>query len=298
MLAEVPRFHRAARALLAKEPNSDAPLRDFLSDHRFTDYFVNHFAIPLVACVWSCSPGIALDYPARYLFSFLSNHGMLRIKGSPQWQTIVGGSREYVNRIASEIADIRMDTAVTAVTRRADDITITTSAGASDTYDAAVIATHPDQTLALLTNPTEPEREVLGSFNYSPNLIQLHSDESLLPQSSRAQASWNFRTNSCGGTEGAPVAVTYDMNRLQTIHSPHRYLVSLNSTVEVDPTRTTAQLSYSHPQYTPHSIAAQRRLPELNSGRLAFAGAYHGWGFHEDGARSGLAAARSLGARW
>lgn len=298
MLTEIPRFHRAARKLLATSDTGDAPLRDFLSQNRFTDYFTNHFAIPLVACVWSCSPGIALDYPARYLFSFLNNHGMLRIWGSPQWKTLVGGSREYVSRIAMTLPDIRLGTRVTGVDRHPDHVEIRTSNGTVEHYDAAVIATHPDQALAVLTRPTDLERTLLGAFTYSGNPTQLHSDESLLPRSIRARASWNFRTTSCGGSAAAPVVVTYDMNRLQRIDSPNRYLVSLNSASEIDPPTVREQMNYSHPQYTPRSVEAQRRLPELNSPQLAFAGAYHGWGFHEDGAASGLAAARALGARW
>lgn len=298
MLTEIPRFHRAARKLLATESGGDEPLRDFLSRNRFSEYFVDHFAIPIVACVWSCSPGIALDYPARYLFSFLDNHGMLRIWGSPQWQTIVGGSLEYVNRIAEAIPDIRLSNGVSSIHRDGDRLTITTDSGVIDTYDAAVIATHPDQALAMLANATDLERKLLGAFTYSPNPTQLHSDESILPRSRRARASWNFRTQSCGGSATEPVSVTYDMNHLQRIDSPNRYLVSLNSAAEIDPSRVREQMSYSHPQYTPTSVEAQRRLPELNSPRLAFAGAYHGWGFHEDGARSGIAAARALGARW
>lgn len=298
MLTEIPRFHRAARKLLATGATDDAPLRDFLTQHRFSDYFINHFAIPLVACVWSCSPGIALDYPARYLFSFLNNHGMLRISGSPQWRTIVGGSRDYVNRIADALPDIRLRSGVTAVDRHAGHIAVTTITDTVDHFDAAVIATHPDQALAMLAKPTDLERKLLGAFDYSSNLTQLHSDDSLLPRSVRARASWNFRTQSCGGTASGPVAVTYDMNRLQRIDSPNRYLVSLNSATEIDPATVREHMSYSHPQYTPSSVEAQRRLPELNSPRLAFAGAYHGWGFHEDGARSGLAAARALGSRW
>lgn len=298
MLTEIPRFHRAARKLLATRGTDDAPLRDFLTQNRFTDYFTNHFAIPLVACVWSCSPGIALDYPARYLFSFLNNHGMLRIWGSPRWQTLVGGSREYVNRIAMALPHIRLESRVTEVDRHPNHVEIMTNADTVHHYDAAVIATHPDQALAMLTHPTELERELLGAFTYSANPTQLHSDESLLPRSVRARASWNFRTSSCGGSAAAPVAVTYDMNRLQRIDSPNRYLVSLNATAEIDPKSMRERMSYSHPQYNLKSIEAQQRLPQLNSPRLAFAGAYHGWGFHEDGASSGIAAALALGASW
>lgn len=298
LLSEVPHFHRAARALLTAASQDDMPFRAFLNQHRFSEYFTNHFAVPLVACVWSCPPGVALDYPARYLFSFLDNHGMLRIRRSPDWHTVVGGSRSYVDRIADAVNDIRLNTAVAAITRHQDHVSITTREGATHDYESAVIATHPDQALSMLTEATPLERDVLGAFDYSPNLVELHSDESLLPRIPRARASWNYQMPSCSPPVGMPVAVTYDMNRLQHIDSPNRYLVSLNARLQTDPKTVRRRMNYAHPQYTPRSVAAQRRLPQLNSVRLAFAGAYHGWGFHEDGARSGVSAARSLGSRW
>lgn len=301
LLAEVPRFHRAARAQL--NPGSDPAgteetFRQFLERGRFSEYFVNHFAIPLVACVWSCPPANALDYPARYLFSFLSNHGMLRISGSPKWQTVVGGSQAYVARIASELAEVRLGAEVTGLTRQVDGVVVQDSAGAAENYDAAVLATHPDQALRVLNTPTGLERDVLGAFSYSANQVTLHNDSSLLPSSTGASASWNYRTSGCEPNQPDPVLVTYDMNLLQQIRSPNRHLVSLNAAGAVKPGAVVSQMSYSHPVYNRRTLAAQRRLPHLNSPRLAFAGAYHGWGFHEDGARSGAAAARALGARW
>ncbi|CAM3666259.1 NAD(P)/FAD-dependent oxidoreductase [Smaragdicoccus niigatensis] len=298
MLPEIPRFHRAARALVAAPIAPTQTLREFLDEHRFSPYFVDHFAIPLVSCVWSCPESIALDYPAAYLFSFLDNHGMLRIWGSPQWQTVVGGSREYVNRIAGVLPDIRLNSPVATVIRKEDGVEIRTADLPPESFDAVVIATHPDQALSMLADPTELEHDVLGAFEYSPNSVRLHSDESVLPMIGKARASWNYWSSSCGAVNEPPV-ITYDMNRLQRIESPNRFLVSLNAADDaVDPTSVYDEMSYAHPQYTPGSVAAQRRLPELNTGRTVFAGAYHGWGFHEDGARSGLAAARALGARW
>ncbi|MCE5292489.1 MAG: FAD-dependent oxidoreductase [Nocardiaceae bacterium] len=298
MLIEVPRFHRAARKLLASEDHSDQTLGEFLDRHEFTQYFIDHFVTPLVACVWSCPDVIALDYPARYLFSFLNNHGMLRIWGSPQWQTVVGGSREYVNRIAEQLPDVRLNTPVVGVTRHSGRVEVQVDSGRSESFDAVVIATHADQALALLADATALEKEVLGAFEYSPNRAQLHSDEFQLPVSDRARASWNYRSFTCGASISDPPTITYDMNRLQRIATSQRYLVSLNASDDVHPACIHADMNYTHPQFTPTSVAAQRRLPELNTERVAFAGAYHGWGFHEDGARSGLAAARALGARW
>lgn len=296
MLVEVPRFHRAARSHL--DSPDDSTLRMFLARNNFTQYFVDHFAIPLVACVWSCPPGVALDYPAHYLFAFLNNHGMLRILGSPQWHTVVGGSREYVNRVAASVDEVRCETKVTGIARKNDGVDITSSDGAVDSYQGVIVATHPDQALSMLTDASPIEKEVLGAFRYTPNLAQLNNDESLLPVSPRARASWNYRSTTCRASSDSPAAITYDMNRLQHIDGPHRYLVTLNAATRVAPNAVRRRINYAHPQYTPESVAAQRRLPELNTSQLAFAGAYHGWGFHEDGARSGAAAARILGAQW
>ncbi|HEY0951602.1 FAD-dependent oxidoreductase, partial [Nocardioides sp.] len=258
-------------------------------------YFRRHFMEPLVAAVWSCDPAIALEYPARYLFAFLSHHGMLSISGSPQWRTVTGGSHEYVRRVAAAIDEVRTGTKVTSVLETADGVEVTDGNGAVTTYDAVVIATHPGQALAMLADPTPAHREVLGEIGYSPNVALLHTDTALLPGAEQARASWNFR-RPVG--ERGHVTVTYDLTRLQRLPTRTHYLVTLGGEDLVDPASVIARMEYEHPLYTPTSVAAQRRLPELDSDRIAFAGAYHGWGFHEDGAGSGLAAAERLGFDW
>ena len=170
MLSEVPRFHRAARRLLAAAPPTPSPeqtLGEFLADGGFSEYFTAHFALPLVAAVWSCPPGTALSYPARYLFAFLANHGMLAISGSPSWRTVTGGSRSYVERAAKRLHDIRLSTPVRAVRRHGDGAEVRDAAEVTQQFDAVVIATHPDQALRLLEAPTQAEREVLGAFRYT-----------------------------------------------------------------------------------------------------------------------------------
>ncbi len=294
MLGEVPRFHRRARTLLEGD-GDDVTLGDFLDRHGFSAYFRRHFMEPLVAAVWSCDPVVALEYPARYLFAFLSHHGMLSVTGSPQWRTVSGGSREYVRRVAAAIDEVRTGTKVTSVLETPHGVEVTDGNGTVTTYDAVVIATHPGQALAMLADPTPAQREVLGAIGYSPNVALLHTDTSLLPRAERARASWNFRRPR---EERGHVTVTYDLTRLQRLPTPTRYLVTLGGEDLVDPATVVARMEYEHPLYTPASVAAQRRLPELDSDRVAFAGAYHGWGFHEDGARSGLAAAERLGFRW
>jgi predicted NAD/FAD-binding protein len=299
MLGEVPRFHRRAKALLAEPSRTgDTTLRDFLEEGGFSSYFCRHFMEPLVAAVWSCDPAVALDYPARYLFEFLSHHGMLSVTGSPEWRTVVGGSREYVARVAAGLHDVRLGTKVTSVVETADGVRLTDGNGVTTTYDAVVVATHPDQALAMLDEPTPAQRRALAAMPYSENVALLHTDTSVLPRSERARASWNFLRPAAGRGDRAAVTVTYDLTRLQRLATRTHYLVTLGGEDLVDPDRVFARMEYAHPTYTPDSVAAQRSLPEANTARVAFAGAYHGWGFHEDGARSGAAAAAHLGLPW
>lgn len=295
-LADVPRFHRAARRLLASGDTS-ATFDDFLRAGRFPAHFVSHFAVPLVAAVWSCAPDTALRYPAGYLFRFLDHHGLLSVTGSPQWKTVTGGSATYVERIAKGLSSVRTTTPVRAVVRGAARATVVTADGESAEHAAVVIAVHPDQALRLLADPTEEERRVLGAFTYSRNPAVLHRDTGLLPRSPHARASWNYRLPSCTARPGA-VQVSYDMNRLQRLpaHEPH--IVTLNPGGRVDESAVLARMTYEHPVYTAESVAAQRLLPTLRSPVTAYAGAYHGWGFHEDGCRSGVEAARHLGVTW
>ncbi|NDZ62610.1 NAD(P)-binding protein [Streptomyces anulatus] len=305
MLAEVPRFHRAARALLelpesgtggASGP-SGMTLGEFARRGRFSAYFHAHFLTPMVSAVWSCDPVTALRYPARYLFRFLAHHGMLAIGGSPVWRTVTGGSRSYVDRVVKQLAAVHTATPVRAITRHADGVDITTEDGTRTPYDSVVIATHPDQALRLLTDPTDAERGTLGAFRYSRNPTLLHTDTTLLPRARGARASWNYLMPSCAA-DADRVTVSYDMTRLQRLDAPETFVVTLNGSDRVDPASVRARMVYEHPVYTPESVEAQDRLPALSGPVTAYAGAYHGWGFHEDGCRSGAAAAAALGVRW
>ncbi|GAB3016893.1 hypothetical protein GCM10011376_03210 [Nocardioides flavus (ex Wang et al. 2016)] len=296
MLLEIPRFHRRARAVLRTPAAADdQTLRDFLASGGFSPGFVRHFMEPLVAAVWSCDPATSLDYPARYLFTFLEHHGMLAVFGSPQWRTVTGGSGTYVARVAAGLHDVRLETKVTSVRELADGVEVTDGSGATTRFDAVVVATHPSHALAMLESPTDLQREVLSALPYSSNPALLHTDTSLLPAAAGARASWNFFRPE---DETGAVTVTYDLTRLQRLPTETHYLVTLGGEDLVDPATVIDRMEYEHPLYTPGSVAAQRRLPEINGERVAFAGAYHGWGFHEDGARSGLAAATHLGLRW
>jgi predicted NAD/FAD-binding protein len=306
LLADVPRFHRAARALLAGYPDRgphggpaedscDLTFGEFLDHNRFSRYFQAHFALPLVAAVWSCPAGTALRYPARYLFAFLANHGMLSVSGAPPWRTVTGGSVCYVERAAARLACVRLGTPVRAVHRHADGAEVRDASGRAHRFDAVVIATHPDQALALLAPATAAEQKILGAFRYTPNPALLHTDARLLPDHAKVRASWNYELDHCQGGAGR---VSYDLNRLQGLPAGRAFIVTLNGQDAVDPDQVISRMDYAHPAYTPDSVAAQRRLPELNTPVTAFAGAYHGWGFHEDGCRSGAQAARALGGIW
>jgi predicted NAD/FAD-binding protein len=302
MLGEVPRFHRAARRLLAQPETDDATdggpsLGAFLESGGYSRYFVDHFMMPLVSAVWSAGPQVSAQYPARYLFEFLRNHGMLTVAGSPTWKTVVGGSHTYVQRVADQLATVRVSTPVRAVVRHSDQVEVRDHADRSHQMDAVVIATHADQALALLADATVEEKEVLGAFEYSRNTAWLHTDASILPRRSRARASWNYLKRSCSHESGPPL-LSYHMNRLMRLAEPTEYLVTLNGSAMIDETTVVEKMDYEHPIYTASSLAAQRRLPDLSTDRIAFAGAYHGWGFHEDGCLSGVRAAMRLGALW
>jgi uncharacterized protein len=304
MLAEVKRFHAHARRLLdhadAEDTGNDVDgltLGTFLALGGYSRYFVQHFMIPVVSCVWSTGSRASLEYPALYLFRFLDNHGMLAVTGSPRWRTVTGGSRTYVERAAKGLSGVQTGTGIRAVTRHVDGVELIDDDGQRHAADAVVVATHPDQALRLLGDPTDDERAVLGAFAYSRNETLLHTDSRLLPTSRRARASWNYRMDACAGHSG-DVQVSYWMNRLQDLDEPVDYLVTLNATDRIEPGSVLRRMVYEHPVYTPVSVAAQRRLPELTTGRTAFAGAYHGWGFHEDGCASGVRAAEAFGAGW
>ena len=254
--------------------------------------------LPVVSAVWSAGETVSLAYPARYLFTFLHHHGMLAVTGSPQWRTVVGGSRTLRRGRRSRASPrCAVSTPVRALARTGAGVEIRDDADTVHHADVAVVATHPDQALALLAAPTAAERAVLGAFRYSRNDTLLHTDTSVLPRGRGARASWNYLKTTC--------AVRRRAGARQLRHEPPaaaRRARRLRRDAERRrprrPAPVIATMHYEHPIYTPESVAAQRRLPELNDGTLAFAGAYHGWGFHEDGCAAGVRAAASLGVDW
>lgn len=295
MLGEVLRFHRSARRLL-DDPDSDEPLAEFVAREGFSAYFVDNFLLPLVAAVWSCPAEVAVDYPARYLFTFLDHHGMLSVFGSPSWRTVVGGSRTYVEKIATGVegsgGSVHHGTPVLSVRpTKGGGVELISERTGPRRFDAVVIATHPHQALSLLGAPTPTQHRVLSAIPYCTKHAVLHTDTSLLPRARRAWASWNYQVH----PDGSDVAVTYDLTRLMRLPvTGPRMLVTMGRTDLVDKAAILAEMTYEHPVYTTESVAAQALLPDADTDDIVFAGAYHGWGFHEDGARSGARAADLL----
>ncbi|MEY9928918.1 putative NAD/FAD-binding protein [Catenulispora sp. GP43] len=316
MLLEVRRFHREARQLLADTPRpaaSGITLREFLAAGGYSRFFADHFILPLVSAVWSSGRETAERYPAAYLFQFLNHHGMLAVTGSPSWRTVTGGSKTYVDRTVKNLHAVHLSTPVRSLSRTGDGVRIRDDADEVHTVAKVVVATHSDQALRLLADPSPTERAVLGAIPYSVNETVLHTDTGMLPSTRAAYSSWNYLLPSCSGggaaapdgtphgtPHGAPdrAVVTYAMNQLHHLDAPIEYLVTMNATDRIDPARVIDRMRYEHPVYTPESVAAQARLAELTTARTAYAGAYHGWGFHEDGCASGVAAAAAFGVTW
>lgn len=293
MLVDIVRFNRAATALLASGTVSDRTLQSFLAEGRYSSFFVDQYLIPMGAAIWSADPTTFSAFPAKALFRFLDNHGLLSLANRPQWRTVVGGSVQYVDAIAVELGDaVRLTSRVTAVSRVDQGIDVT-AAGVTANFDHVVLACHSDEALALLTNATPAEREVLGAIAYQTNVATLHTDASLMPRRERARASWNYRR--LPGARSA--TLTYDVSRLQGHESPETFYVTLNQADAIDPSLVVGTMHYAHPVFNEAAMAAQRRHGEISGvAGVSFAGAYWGYGFHEDGCRSGYVVAKALGA--
>ena len=299
MLTEVRRFHQHARRVLLDPAADRMSLGDFLDEGGYSDYCRDHFVLPLTGAIWSSTPTQMYEFPARYLIRFFANHGMLTVRHAPRWRTVTGGSRVYVQAILGRLgAGALGETPAVSVVRTPDGVVVGDANGGERRFDGVVIATHADHALRLLGDPSEAELQVLSRFRYSANETVLHTDGSILPRSSGARASWNYLLEACSVTQ-PPVHVTYHMNRLQALDEPIDYCVTLNHTTRICPESELRRFVYEHPVYTADALDAQRLLPGLSGQRnTAFCGAYHGWGFHEDGCVSGIRAALALGFAW
>ena len=295
MLADLVRFYRIAPRLLA-DGDEGTTLGEFLAEHRFGAAFRDEHLVPMASALWSSPSEAILAFPARYLAQFMANHQMLQLRGRPQWRVVSGGSDQYVRSMQRTWrAEVRLKAAVQRVRRDAEGVAVH-AAGAIERFDQIVLACHSDEALGLLADPSDSEREVLGAIAYQSNDVVLHTDATLLPRNRKAWAAWNAHVPR---DPGEACTVSYCMNLLQGIKSAQPFVVSLNRTAAIDPARILRRLHYRHPVYTRASVAAQLRRPELQGHRRTwFAGAYWGWGFHEDGMRSAVDVAHALGVHW
>jgi len=301
MVADLVRFNRAARLLLAADPHAPAhsgpSLRAWLEQQRFSGPFVERLIVPQASAVWSADPRQLWSFPARFLMQFFDHHGMLGFRDRPRWRTIAGGSQRYVDAIVARLGErrVRLSMPIRTITREADHVELAFAARAEpERFDHVVIASHSDQALRLLADPSDRERELLGAIPYQRNDVTLHCDRELLPRRRRAWASWNYHL--LERETGRPT-VTYHMNRLQSLSADRELLVTLNRDADVRADHVLGRFRYDHPVFTTTGVAAQRRWAELDATapRTSYCGAYWGWGFHEDGVVSALRAVERFG---
>ena len=248
----------------------------------------------MLGCIWSCPTDQMLQFPVATMIRFCHNHGLIQITNRPQWHTVAGGARHYVDKILAGIADKRLNTPVRLIERDAAGVRIVTDRSA-ERFDQVVLATHSDQALALLREPSAQERELLGAIRYQPNRAVLHTDVAVLPQRKRAWAAWNYERAADEGRESARVCLHYWLNLLQPLPFAQDVMVSLNPVRAIDPARIIGEYEYAHPVFDLAAIRAQQRLDELQGQQHSwFCGAWTGYGFHEDGLKSGLAVAAGL----
>jgi uncharacterized protein len=295
MLLEILRFQKAAKADLDAGKLAGLSLGDYIVKGKFSAYFRDRYIVPMGAAIWSTPAEHMLDFPAENFVTFFENHKLLHWD-RPVWRTVTGGSRRYVEKLTAGFRDrYRLGDPVAAVTRDAFGVSVTTESGSSDRYDHVIIATHSDQAMRIVRDPTPDESTILSSVEYRPNAVYLHRDPSLMPKRRDAWAAWNFLRES--DTSEGDVCVSYSMQHLQGIDPACPLFVTLNPPQPPKPELTFGAFRYEHPQYTARAFAGQKLLAEVNGrNRTSFAGAWTGYGFHEDGLLSGMLAAEGLGA--
>jgi predicted NAD/FAD-binding protein len=304
MIFDLVRFNRKLRQLLAHEarggePQTDESLQAFLARHRFSRAFVERLIVPQVSAVWSADPRLLDSFPVHFMAEFFANHGMLGFRDRPCWSTVTGGSARYVDALIAPFRErVRLSTPVRSISRHADRVEIATGGphdgSATERFDQVVIASHSDQALQMLRDPSPQETRLLGAIPYQRNEAVLHTDSTLLPRRRAARAAWNFHLL----REPKPLStVTYYMNHLQRLSSDRDFCVTLNRTEAIDPAKIIRTISYAHPVYTPEGVAAQSEHASISglAQRTHYCGAYWGWGFHEDGVRSALRACEPFG---
>ena len=295
MLRDILRFNGAAQSHLALAERSGCSLGDLLTAGQYGQPFRQHYLLPMAAAIWSCATADVLHFPAATFLRFCLNHALLQVRNRPQWRTVDGGARSYVQRIAARLDDIRLGVAVRAVRRDEDGVSVMTDEGTAR-FDAIVFATHAPDTLRMLADASPAERAVLGSVRYAPNVAILHTDATLLPRRTRVWSAWNYLGRRHGDAQRA-VCVSYLLNQLQPLPFRTPVVVTLNAYRDPAPGTELRRFHYAHPLFDLAAIAAQQRLPALQGERRTwYAGAWTGYGFHEDGLKSALRVVRDFGA--
>ena len=305
MLRDVLRFNRLATDIALRNAEGELmqPLKGFLQAHRFSAEFTDWYFLPMLGCIWSCPTAQMLEFPVATMIRFCHNHGLIQISNRPQWHTVAGGARHYVDKILAGVADKRLNCPVQQIRRDADGVSVT-SAGQTERFDKVVIATHSDQALALLADASAQERVTLGAIGYQANRAVLHTDASVLPHHKRAWAAWNYQraphANTPAGASNASgdsqrVCLHYLLNLLQPLPFAQPVVVSLNPLQDIDPQHVLGSFDYAHPVFDLAAIRAQTDVPLLQGQQHSyFCGAWTGYGFHEDGLKSGLDVAARL----
>jgi predicted NAD/FAD-binding protein len=296
MLRDVMRFNALATdiALRTAEAELIQPLSEFLRQHRLSDEFTHWYFLPMLGCIWSCPTDQMLRFPVATMIRFCHNHGLIQVSNRPQWWTVTGGAKHYVEKIVSRVVDKRLHSPVQRVERTAQGVLITSN-GQTEHFDAVVLATHSDQSLALLSDATPQERETLGAIRYQANRAVLHTDTSVLPQTRRAWASWNYERSAIAQQDTTRVCLHYLLNMLQPLPFNQSVVVSLNPVREIAPQHIHGSFDYAHPVFDLAAIRAQSQVPALQGKQNTyFCGAWTGYGFHEDGLKSGLEVATRI----
>lgn len=296
-LLEIARFCKKARKDLEAGLVKDGTLGEYLQEGNFSPYMVENYLLPMAAAIWSTPAMQAADFPAKSFLRFFKNHGLLSLRNRPQWRTVVGGSFAYVKAFQRQFSgQIKLKSGVEKIFREGDGVRLKFCDATSSKFDQVIIATHADQALNLLGDPSPDEQRLLAPWYYQINRTVLHTDASVLPTQRPAWSAWNFTREAAGESDAQPVFVTYYMNLLQGLQAKHHYCVTLNRPESFQAAKVIAQFDYQHPQYNFDSLETQAQLPQLNGQRNSwFCGSYFGYGFHEDAVRSAVAVAKGLG---
>jgi predicted NAD/FAD-binding protein len=296
MLLDVMRFNKLCTQIAEQQSEREMrqPLSEFLKQHGFGEAFKHWYFLPMMGCIWSCPTDQMLAFPVATMIRFCHNHGLIQVSNRPRWFTVKGGSRNYVEKIVSKIADKRLNTPVQLIERDEQGVRVITQ-GHAERFDEVVICTHSDQALRLLREPSPAEVKNLSAIRYQDNVAVLHTDEKVLPSRRKAWAAWNYARAASDQLESTRVCLHYLLNKLQPLPYSQAVVVSLNPTQAIDAQKIIQTISYAHPVFDLAAIDAQHNMHQIQGQQNTwYAGAWLGYGFHEDGLKSGLSAAREL----